>query len=190
MICAVFLLSSYFGYFQKEAYFPSARLGTCVFFLSILMNAFRHFTFASEYEVMFAFTKLLKECPPSLLLPYFLLAPSLTSFIVNSLHLEDSDGLITVQVSAIDIREDKKEKRRVYSIVQRNTLWRCLFLWDSQASSVSFILNLDYYFSHLQIDKMIIMAEHSSLKYVYIRILKTSRNLTVNQSVSKPNSFQ
>lgn len=35
MICAVLLLSSCFGYFQNEAYFPSARLGTSVYFMSL-----------------------------------------------------------------------------------------------------------------------------------------------------------
>lgn len=71
MICAVLLLSSYFGYFQKEAYFLSTRLGTRVYFCPFLWMCLGIFTFACEYEV-FAFTKLLREIsslPPSSFLP-------------------------------------------------------------------------------------------------------------------------
>ena len=93
-----------FGCFENEAVFQGlGQVQVCISCPFILMKAFGHFSLA-QYEVMFtlSYSKEFPSSshlpPPVLSLPFFL-----PPFIINCLHLEASDGLITIYVFKIDI---------------------------------------------------------------------------------------
>lgn len=129
MICAVFLPSSCLVVFKMRPIFQGLVLvQVCVSCRFILVHVFRHLSLACEYEVVFTLYYIIQInflpplfLPTPILSPPFLLPPSLPSFIINCLHLEDSDRLITVYVSGmIKGRNAQCTAHRARNSVQRS----------------------------------------------------------------------